>query len=116
MYSYPWEERCPCLAFPAVGEYHSGLAPDKGKGVIHVTGTTGPNLGFTWDPFKDGRTSVSANYRVAYDRSMTAVYILIDYSKRRPDSSLTATPFTRFSDPNLYQTVGESADNPSSGR
>ena len=31
----------------------------------------GPNVGIAWDPFKDGKTSVRAYYRLAYDRLNT---------------------------------------------
>ncbi len=31
----------------------------------------GPAFGFSWDPFKDGKTAVRANYRIAYDRIST---------------------------------------------
>ncbi len=32
-----------------------------------------PSVGFAWDPFNDGRTSVRANYRLAYDRMNTFI-------------------------------------------
>jgi hypothetical protein len=31
----------------------------------------GPSIGFAWDPFEDGKTSLRANYRLAYDRINT---------------------------------------------
>ncbi|HEX5709413.1 MAG TPA: TonB-dependent receptor [Pyrinomonadaceae bacterium] len=33
-----------------------------------------PTVGFAWDPFSDGKTSVRANFRLAYDRSNTFVF------------------------------------------
>jgi hypothetical protein len=33
-----------------------------------------PSIGFAWDPFKNGKTSVRANYRLAYDRISSFVF------------------------------------------
>ncbi|MEW6126800.1 MAG: TonB-dependent receptor [Acidobacteriota bacterium] len=33
----------------------------------------GPSIGIAWDPFSDGKTSIRANYRIAYDRMNTQV-------------------------------------------
>ncbi len=33
-----------------------------------------PSIGLAWDPFKNGKTSVRSNFRVAYDRSNTFVF------------------------------------------
>ncbi len=34
----------------------------------------GPSVGFAWDPFKNGKTSIRANYRLSFDRFPTQVF------------------------------------------
>jgi len=68
-----------------------------------------PNIGFTWDPFKDGKTSVSANFRTAYDRVALTQHLFLDYSNEGTTATARLFPNTRFSDPNIYQAVGGKA-------
>jgi len=90
--------------------YATDFAPNQGKDIVEWDWNNfGPNLGFTWDPFKDGKTSISANYRVSYDRMMQSVYSRLDDQNQGLSIDLQATPMTRFSDPNIYQAVAGKA-------
>ena len=69
---------------PGAGDGFKVLAPDRPirlgtpptnaikwvEGQLFKTdwNNIGPSVGFAWDPFKDGKTSVRANYRLAFDR------------------------------------------------
>jgi len=65
-----------------------------------------PNIGFTWDPFKDGKTSVGANFRLTYDRVAIVQHLFLDFNNEGTTATTLLYPYTRFSDPNIYQAVG----------
>src|SRR5215469_7644879 len=46
----------------------STLAFVPGKFMDNRLNNIGPSIGFAWDPFGDGKTSVRGNYRMAFDR------------------------------------------------
>jgi len=110
IYTYPKHGSASVLGVSGpIGIYETALAPGKGKDIIDWDWNNfGPNLGFTWDPFRDGKMSVSANFRIAYDRQMQSVYSRLEDQNMGMNISLTGVPKIRFSDPTLYTVWGNS--------
>ncbi len=46
-----------------------------------------PSVGFAWDPFNSGRTSIRANYRLAYDRFPSQVFANSIYQSARGNTT-----------------------------
>ena len=49
-----------------------------------------PTVGFAWDPFKNGKTSIRANYRLSYDRFPSQVFANFVYQST-PGNTLAST-------------------------
>lgn len=77
------------------------FATNSGGNIFHARKNNfGPSVGFSWDPFGDGKTAIGASYRIAFDRYQM---VAGDFSKNNygGSTSVTLTPFTRFSDSTL---------------
>jgi hypothetical protein len=64
-----------------------------------------PNVGFSWDPFGKGDTTVSGSYGISYDRSMMVVYGGFSADNYGANTQVTLTPAMRLSDPRFYGQV-----------
>jgi hypothetical protein len=64
-----------------------------------------PSLGFAWDPFKTGKTSIRANYRLATDRIATFLFGS-NIFQSAPGNTIGATNSTFGQAGGLYRDVG----------
>ena len=58
-----------------------------------------PSIGFAWDPFKSGKTSVRANYRLSYDRFPSQVFANFVYQSAPGNTFQSIRTFTGSSQP-----------------
>lgn len=91
------------------GETRIGLARDGGKRNYSTDwNNLGPNVGFNWDPFGDAKWSISANYRISYDRFWFATTSDIELPQFGMASllQLNAPSGTRLSDlPKMFNSA-----------
>ncbi|MBO0857368.1 MAG: hypothetical protein J2P21_02750 [Chloracidobacterium sp.] len=64
-----------------------------------------PSIGFAWDPFKSGRTSIRANYRISSDRIATQLFAGSIFLST-PGNALGATNTTYGQGGGLFRNVG----------
>jgi len=63
-----------------------------------------PSIGFAWDPFKSGKTSIRGNYRIASDRIATQLFAASIY-QNIPGNALGATNTTFGQGGGLFRNV-----------
>jgi hypothetical protein len=104
VFSYPKGGSAAVLGISGpIGTYQTALAPNGGKDIVNWDwNNLGPNVGLTWDPSKTGRMSVSANYRISYDRSMQSVYNRLE--DQNVGMNTTATVYPNVTIANLKKT------------
>ena len=72
--SYPLRDGQACVSciqgISGEGETTLGLLPEGGRELYDTDWNNfAPNVGFTWAPWDDARTTFAANYRISYDRN-----------------------------------------------
>lgn len=93
----------------SLGATQIGIAPDGGRHVYNTGWRNfAPNVGFNWDPFNDGKWSISANYRLAYDRHYltNTLFMTISQEGMQSDRVLSGSAGMRLTDLNkLFNSV-----------
>ncbi|HZF38914.1 MAG TPA: hypothetical protein VE715_08830, partial [Blastocatellia bacterium] len=64
-----------------------------------------PSIGFAWDPFKSGKTSIRGNYRISSDRIATQLFAASIY-QNIPGNALGASNTTYGQGGGLFRNVG----------
>jgi len=57
-----------------------------------------PNVGFNWDPFGDGKWSISSNFRISFDRAAMVTMLFQDYNNEGMKAQRQIFPGGRFGD------------------
>jgi hypothetical protein len=76
-----------------------GLAPDKGRETYKTDWNNwAPSVGFNWDPTKDGKWSIGANYRVTYDRHYltNTLFQIVSQEGTSTDRQINGVPGMRL--------------------
>lgn len=81
-----------------------GFAPKGGRSIMRLDKNNfAPRLGFAWDVFGQGKTTLSGGYGLAYDRMMMVVFADFSTENYSSATSVTLTPLTRMSDPSFQR-------------
>ncbi len=80
-----------------------GFAPNNGRNLVKTDKNNfGPTLGFSWDPFGKGTSTVGGSFGIAYDVLPGTTYAQFSQANYGSTTTVTLTPFARLSDPGFY--------------